>query len=136
MLANEQTLNSLLGLASRVMENDKCIFLLRYNLQGSDFEKEVDFSKSFSCLAEVTRNCGFEALEKEFKNCKFDASASYETGFITFKTNDNAIVFTFAFIYNEFKKQYENQLRISGKVETSIPAGDIGLLVYLQSLKI
>ena len=136
MLAEEQNVASLLELARVVMENDECHFFLRYNWHNSDFAKEVNFSKSFACLVDTVRNCGFMNLANVFKNCHFDAESSCETGFITFKTNDNSMVFSFAFIRSESKNQNQNLLRISGRVEKSVAASDNDLLGYLLSLGI
>lgn len=135
LLANEQNVVSLLELASNGMEHDNCHMFLRYNWHDSDLTQEVDFSKSFACLVDVTRNCGFMNLTNVFKSCRFAPEVSRETGFITFRKG-NEFSFAFAFLLDEGNKQIHNLLRISGKVEKSISATDSDLLGYLLALGI
>lgn len=138
LLAEEQNIATLLLYANNSVGKDQCQshLFLRYNWHDSDLEREVDFSKSFECLIDVVTNCGYMNLANFFKNCHFDAEASCEVGFITFKTNDNATVFSFAYILDEGKNRYQNLLRISGSVDKSIDANDNNLLGYLLSLGI
>lgn len=135
LLASEQNVASLLELASNVLEHDQCHLFMRYNWNDSDsgFEKEIDFSKSFSCLIDVTSNCGYLNLANIFKDCQFDSNASYETGFITFRKGDE-FSFVFAFVLDEGNNRTQNLIRISGKVTKSIVASNSNLLGYLLSL--
>ena len=136
LIAKEQKLSTLLLLANNAAGDEDCQLhlFLRYN-RHDDFEKEKDFTKSFACLVDVVGNCGYLNMANVFKNCYFDAHASYETGFITFKNGDN-FTFTFAFVLDEVKNQPQNLLRISGTVKKSILAEDNDLLGYLLSLNI
>lgn len=137
LLANEQTVSSLLLFARNSVGMDQCQshLFLRYNWHNSDLEKEVDFSKSFECLITVLNNCRYSNLKNVFRYCSFDADTSCETGFITFKKG-NEYTFTFAFILDEIKNKPKYLLRISGKVNKSLSAMDNGLLAYLLSLGI
>lgn len=137
LLANEQTVSSLLLFASNSVGIAQCQshLFLRYNWHNSDLEKEVDFSKSFECLINIVSNFGYLKLNNAFKNCYFDADSSRETGFITFKKGDE-YTFTFSFILDEIKNKPRYLLRISGKVSRSLSAMDNSLLAYLLSLNI
>lgn len=137
LLASEQTISTLLQYASNSVGIGECQshLFLRYDWHDSDFAKEIDFSKSFSCLIDVVSNCGYLNLANAFKNCKFDTNTSYETGFITFRKDDE-FSFAFAFELDEGKNMVQNILRISGKVTKTIPASDNTLLSSLLSLEI
>lgn len=137
LLAREQTIPTLLQFASNAIGVDQCQshLFLRYSWRDSDCAKEIDFSKSFACLIDVVNNCSYLNLVNVFKNCQFDARASHDTGFITFKKG-NDFTFTFASVLDEVKGQTQNILRISGKATMSIAANDNDLLGYLLSLGI
>ncbi len=137
LIADEENIDTLLLYANNSVGREECQshLFLRYNWHDSDFEREVDFSKSFECLIDIVNNCGYLNLANVFKNCHFDADASCDTGFITFKKGDE-YTFTFAFILDEVKNKPEYLLRISGKVDKSLNAEDSDLLGYLLSLSI
>ena len=136
LIADEQNPSTLLLLAGKATRDEDCQLhlYLRYNWYDN-FEKEIDFTKSFACLVDVVGNCGYLNMANVFKNCYIDAHTSYETGFITFKKGDD-FTFSFAFILDEVKNQSQNLLRISGTVKKSILAEDNDLLGYLLSLNI
>lgn len=137
LIADEENIDTLLLYANNSVGREECQshLFLRYNWHDSDLEREVDFSRSFECLIDIVNNCGYQNLANVFNNCYFDADASCDTGFITFKKGDE-YTFTFAFILDEVKNKTEYLLRISGKVDKSLNAEDSDLLGYLLSLSI